>query len=118
MNKYHSMFVADLARGRKTTAAKVAANFGQGRMKLDHDAVASGMVDGVMTLAQVMQRIGNNESRPIGARAPNGSINAKKAAARARVIEIESEGDSLSTVEPEVRDARAKANEQRLARRR
>ncbi|MGN6524947.1 MAG: S49 family peptidase [Burkholderiaceae bacterium] len=53
-DRYLSMMVGDIAAGRKTAAAKVRANFGQGRIVGAKDAKAAGMVDGVRTLAQVV----------------------------------------------------------------
>jgi hypothetical protein len=48
------MFVGAVAAGRGVSAAKVLANFGQGRMVLAQDAVAAGMADRVATLDQVL----------------------------------------------------------------
>lgn len=86
VNRYHSMFVADLAKGRGVTAARVESDFGQGRVKIDKDAVSCGMADGVATLAQLLSRLGAGDS----ARAEAVThANALRAAARARAVSLE-----------------------------
>ncbi len=86
VNRYHSMFVADLAKGRGVTAARVESDFGQGRVKIDRDAVAAGMADGVATLAQLLNRLGAGDS----ARAESVThVNALRAAARARAVSLD-----------------------------
>ncbi|NQT41300.1 MAG: S49 family peptidase [Planctomycetes bacterium] len=54
VDAYYDMFVADLAKGRGVTAAKVRAGFGEGRMVMAADAEAEGMIDGIATLDQVI----------------------------------------------------------------
>ena len=44
-----AQFIADVARGRKTTPARVRTDFGAGGMKVGADAVATGMADRVRT---------------------------------------------------------------------
>ncbi|MBK3397650.1 MULTISPECIES: S49 family peptidase [Methylobacterium] len=44
-----AQFIADVARGRKTTPARVRTDFGAGGMKVGADAVAAGMADRVRT---------------------------------------------------------------------
>ncbi|AWN55055.1 S49 family peptidase [Methylobacterium sp. 17Sr1-1] len=44
-----AQFIADVARGRKTTPARVRSDFGAGGMKVGADAVAAGMADRVRT---------------------------------------------------------------------
>lgn len=62
VDKYYSMFVKSVAKGRGTTVARVEADFGQGRMKLAKDAVASGMADRVATLEETVRRLGANDA--------------------------------------------------------
>ncbi len=78
VNAYHSMFIADIARGRGVSEAKVEASYGKGRMLLAKDAKAAGMVDHIATLAQVVGRLG-------GGGVASGSL----AAYRARAAELE-----------------------------
>lgn len=58
VDHFHAMFVRAVARGRNTTEARVAADFGGGRMLTAKDAVARGMADRVATLEQVLSRLG------------------------------------------------------------
>lgn len=51
---YYSSFVDAVARGRKTSAERVRASFGKGRMVGASDALALGMVDRVATLDAVL----------------------------------------------------------------
>jgi signal peptide peptidase SppA len=96
VNAYHQMFVADLAKGRGVSTAKVENNFGQGRMLLDRAAVTAGMADGVMTLSQLIKKLGGTG---IGIGSDGGGMgatdlrhsNAMRAAARARAIQVSGE---------------------------
>jgi signal peptide peptidase SppA len=54
VDKFYSMFVQDVARGRATTADAVREGFGQGRMVTARDAVKAGMVDRVDTFDNVL----------------------------------------------------------------
>lgn len=54
----YATFVASVARGRGTTAARVKAEFGQGRMVLARDALRAGMVDRVDTMQATLRRLG------------------------------------------------------------
>lgn len=54
VDKYHAMFVQDVARGRGVTVEQVRNDYGQGRMLLARDALAAGMVDRVDTLDNVL----------------------------------------------------------------
>ena len=47
LDAIEKQFVADVAKGRKTTAAKVTSEFGRGGIKIGADAVGAGMVDKV-----------------------------------------------------------------------
>jgi ClpP class serine protease len=47
LDAIEKLFIADVARGRKTTAAKVIADFGAGGVKVGADGVAAGMADRV-----------------------------------------------------------------------
>jgi ClpP class serine protease len=49
LDAIEKQFVADVARGRKTTAEKVLADFGQGGVKVGADAVKAGMADRVQS---------------------------------------------------------------------
>ncbi len=81
VNAFHGMFVADLAKGRGTTEARVESDFGKGRMMLAKEAVAAGMADRVATLSMVVARLGGD-----GAAA---SVGAMLAAYRARAVVVQ-----------------------------
>lgn len=63
LDAIEKQFVADVAKGRKTTAAKVLADFGQGGVKVGADGVAVGMADKVqsyeMTLNAMRKMVAN-----------------------------------------------------------
>lgn len=56
-------FVSAVARGRGVPASKVTSDFGQGGMMSAHRAVAAGMLDGVMTLRDVVAKYGSSRTR-------------------------------------------------------
>lgn len=75
VNSFYDRFTADLARGRKTTAANVKATYGRGRMLLAPDAVRVGMADRILpfdallaehgvTQASRITRLGASAERP------------------------------------------------------
>lgn len=53
----NDIFIADVARGRKVSAATVRKNFGQGRMVMAKEAVQLGMADRIGTLADEIARM-------------------------------------------------------------
>lgn len=57
VDAYGAMFVADVAKGRKTKAATVRSDFGQGATVMARDAVAAGMADKVGTLEQAIREL-------------------------------------------------------------
>jgi ClpP class serine protease len=57
VNETYAKFVKALARNRGTNAADVKANYGQGRVLSAKNALAAGMVDGVLTLEQLLTKI-------------------------------------------------------------
>lgn len=61
VDHYYGQFVEAVAKGRDTTAAKVKANYGQGRMLTPADAKAAGMIDRVCTVAEQLERMGAYE---------------------------------------------------------
>jgi len=66
-------FVRAVAKGRGVAADVVRESFGQGRMLLAKDAKAAGMIDGIATLEETVQRL---------ARDPQSRLNASAAAAQ------------------------------------
>lgn len=57
VDTFGSMFESAVARGRGTTASRVSAEFGQGRMVMAKDAVNAGMADRVATFDQMVSRL-------------------------------------------------------------
>lgn len=57
VDKYHSMFVTDIAAGRGITSRQVDKKYGQGRMMLAKDALETGMIDRVLTAEQLLSRL-------------------------------------------------------------
>jgi len=60
---YHAMFTKAVAKGRNVPIDAVRDGMGQGRMLGATDALAAGMVDGVMTFSQLVQKMQAN-SKP------------------------------------------------------
>lgn len=57
VDECRAKFVAAVARGRATTDADVLAHYGEGRLLRAEDALAAGMVDGIATLDEVIQKL-------------------------------------------------------------
>ncbi|WP_018261895.1 S49 family peptidase [Methylobacterium sp. WSM2598] len=62
-------FIADVARGRKTTPARVRSDFGSGGMKVGADAVAAGMADRVQTYDTALRDLSRTAANERAARA-------------------------------------------------
>lgn len=58
----YNLFVADVARGRKVSAATVRSDFGQGRVLTAADAKAAGMIDRVATADETIRRLTGNRA--------------------------------------------------------
>jgi capsid assembly protease len=58
VDQFGSMFIQDVARGRKVSSSQVRNGFGEGRMVLASQAVKQGMADRVETLDQTLARFG------------------------------------------------------------
>jgi signal peptide peptidase SppA len=61
---YYADFVNAVARNRGTTPARVRSDFGQGRVVMAADAVASGMADRIATLDQVIRDVQGRIAAP------------------------------------------------------
>lgn len=72
VDEIHEWFLADLARGRRTSVANVRENFGQGRTLSAPAALAAGMIDRVETFDQTVARMlrGQVASRKASAENP------------------------------------------------
>jgi signal peptide peptidase SppA len=62
---YYAAFTRDVAKGRKVSADQVRAGMGQGRVLGATQAKAEGMIDGVMTLDQVIRHV-QRSAKPAG----------------------------------------------------
>jgi signal peptide peptidase SppA len=80
---YYRLFVEAVAKGRNTTAARVKADYGQGRMMTGEQAKTAGAVDGIYTLAQVLKRYGADSGDKEAPTSPAWT------AARARAVEVQ-----------------------------
>lgn len=69
VDEVHDVFVKHVARGRKTSQARVREEFGQGRMVAASRAVALGMADREETLQQVLDRLSGRAAKAAGTRA-------------------------------------------------
>lgn len=69
VDDYYGMFVGDVAKGRGATSAVVKSDMGEGRMLLAKHAKAAGMVDGIMTLDEVIRRAAGSPRPTANARA-------------------------------------------------
>lgn len=70
----YDQFVDGLARNRDTTAAKVKASFGKGRLVNPEQAVKAGMCDRVMTFEQLMQKLTGTAPGSQNARAASAEV--------------------------------------------
>lgn len=64
VDSYYRDFLNAVARGRRVPVATVESNYGQGRMKLARDAVATGMADRTGTLEDVLRSAQTGGSYP------------------------------------------------------
>jgi ClpP class serine protease len=53
----YGLFVADVARGRATTAADVRGHYGEGRVLTAKEAKAAGMIDRVASVEETIRRL-------------------------------------------------------------
>ena len=67
VDETYADFVSSVAQGRNTTPEAVRAGFGKGRIVASRQALASGMVDGIATLSDVI-RIAASEAQAQGQR--------------------------------------------------
>lgn len=75
------MFVDDMAAGRGVSAAKVMADFGQGRVLTAANAVRVGMADAIGTFDDAMARLRSGKVQTRGATAESGYVEPLMAAA-------------------------------------
>ena len=61
---YYGAFTRDVAKGRKCSVDQVRAGMGQGRVLGATQAKAEGMIDGVMTLDQVISHVQRSSKQP------------------------------------------------------
>lgn len=63
VDESYAEFLAAVARGRGVTAKDVAENYGQGSMLSARRALSAGMIDGIMTLPDVIAKYSSSRSR-------------------------------------------------------
>lgn len=69
LDSIETQFIADVARGRKTTPARVRSDFGAGGVKVGADAVAAGMADRVQSYASTLKDISRTAANERAVRA-------------------------------------------------
>jgi ClpP class serine protease len=69
LDSIETQFIADVARGRKTTAAKVKSDFGAGGVRVGAAAVAAGMADRVQTYERSYSQLARTAANERTARA-------------------------------------------------
>lgn len=90
VDAYYAMFLAEVAKGRGVSVAKVREDYGKGRMAMAQEAVEKGMADRVATLDQVLKRLGAYEGQESGVRSQGtGITSAQQAAVIARTVELQ-----------------------------
>lgn len=82
VDEFYGMFVADVARGRRTNADNVGTNYGQGRTLLARKALAAGMVDRIDTLEATVNRL---QPKAAGSRGTAAALSPQPAALAASV---------------------------------
>jgi signal peptide peptidase SppA len=80
VDAYYAKFTQAVAKGRGVPVDKVRSDFGQGRLLMADDALAAGMVDGVMSFDQLVRKMASGSRSGRSSRA-----SAKAAAAIAEV---------------------------------
>lgn len=66
-NEYYASFTRSVARGRNVSVEKVRTSFGQGRLLGAAAGRAAGMIDGIMTMDQVVRQLkGRPQNKPSG----------------------------------------------------
>lgn len=81
VDSFYSMFLGDVAKGRRVSVDTVAADYGQGRTLLAGPAMTAGVVDRIDTLEATVRRLqAPPKAAPASRRGPN-SLNAAGAAA-------------------------------------
>lgn len=101
VSDYYGMFTRDVARGRAVTVDQVRRDMGQGRLLGADAALAAGMIDGVQTFDQVVQRMVRSARVQPGARNARAVPDARPALAHARRVL------QLAGSEPQPEPARA-----------
>jgi ClpP class serine protease len=69
MGQFYGMFVADVAKGRGVTAARVKADFGGGDILTALEAKAAGMIDRIETFDATLSRLGTKRGAMVSVRA-------------------------------------------------
>lgn len=74
VDHFFSLFLGDVAAGRRTTTARVAADYGKGLILTAPAALRAGMVDRVDTLEGTIRRLSTPEGRASAIRSLGGSV--------------------------------------------
>ena len=96
VNDYHQTFIRTVAKGRRVSTDVVRRDFGQGRVYGASQALTAGMVNGVMTLDQVVGKMGRDLKTGRHNQA-NRAPGAYRLAHYQRVLEIEQLSNPVAT---------------------
>jgi len=106
---FYRQFIADVAKGRRTTPAQVEATYGGGQAFLAAPALAAGMVDRIATLDEVIRQAPRSVKRVMAAEA----VEVEVAPLSERIVALANEAEAL--VEHMQEKARLRAKEGRPA---
>ncbi|OIQ66145.1 putative signal peptide peptidase SppA [mine drainage metagenome] len=84
IDAFYKQFTGNVARGRGVPLSKVTGGFGQGRCLTASDALNAGMIDGVMTMDQVIARMRSKQIGQFGTSRHPGASKAALALALSR----------------------------------
>lgn len=94
VDQFYGMFIADVSKGRGAPIDSVRSGYGEGRIVLAKQALASGMVDRIDTLDNTIRRVarqaitGRNSSNALAALDPELPFNARLALVSAATAEL------------------------------
>lgn len=83
VDQYYSMFTGAIARNRATPVADVRAGYGQGRAVGAKEALSLGMVDGIETIQQTIDRLGRRQTKSARTLSASADLELRQRRARA-----------------------------------
>lgn len=83
VDQYYNMFTAAIARNRSTPVADVRGGYGEGRAVGAKEALSLGMVDGIETIQQTIDRLGRRQTRSARTLSASADLELRQRRARA-----------------------------------